>query len=259
MVARSGSNGAKVPSIGGVDQSMGGLASRSADVAGQRLSVAVCVEERSHRDRVCAALAAGGHAVSACNATVEGLLDSCKNGTPACVVVAADRPDRSAMSEVRLIRSKLEGASAVLICRRARGTEVRRAVELGVDGVVLNDDGEEVLVAVVAAVCAGQVSVPGGHRGEVVGQPLTTRERQTLALMIAGLTNAQIAGELFLAESTVKSHLSSAFGKLGVSSRYEAATVILDPEHGRALGIRELRSGRTALQAGGIYSKSDTA
>ncbi len=225
-------------------------------MAGQPLSVAVWVEERSHRDRVCAALRAGGYAVSSCNATVEGLLATCESSTPACVVVAADRPDRSAINAVRLIRSKLEGTSAVLICRRARKTEVRRAVELGVGGVVLNDDAEEVLVAVVAAVCAGQISVPGGHRGGVVVQPLTTRERQTLALMITGLTNAQIAGELFLAESTVKSHLSSAFGKLGVSSRYEAATVILDPEHGRALGIREIRSGRTALQAGAIYSKS---
>ena len=77
--------------------------------------------------------------------SVEGLLDSCNGSTPACVVIAADRPDRSAMSAVRLIRSKLEEASAVLICRRARGTEVRRAVELGVGGVVLNGDCEEVL------------------------------------------------------------------------------------------------------------------
>jgi DNA-binding NarL/FixJ family response regulator len=256
VVARNSSNGAKVPFTGGVDQSMGGLATPSAHVAGRRLSVAVCVEERSHRERVCAALAAAGHAVFAADATVEGLLDYCNGSTPACVVIAADRPDRSAMSAVRLIRSKLEGASAVLICRRARGTEVRRAVELGVGGVVLNGDCEEVLAAVVAAACAGQVSVPGGHRGEVVVQPLTTRERQTLALMITGLTNAQIAGELFLAESTVKSHLSSAFGKLGVSSRYEAANLILDPEHGRALGIPAIGSRRTGLQVGGIYSKS---
>jgi two-component system, NarL family, response regulator DesR len=214
------------------------------------------VEERSQRDRVCAALAAGGHVVFARNATVEGLLAACKSSAPECVVVAADRPDRSAMGTVRLIRSQLEATSAVLICRSANGTEVRRAVELGIDGIVLNDDGEEVLVAVVAAVCAGQVSVPGGHRGEAMVQPLTTREKQILALMITGLTNAQIAGKLFLAESTVKSHLSSAFSKLGVSSRYEAATVILDPEHGRGLGIREIRSDWISLQARGTYSRS---
>ena len=89
----------------------------------------------------------------------------------------------------------------------------------------------------VAVVCAGQVSVPRGQRGRITVQALTTREKQILALVIAGLTNAQIAAKLYLAESTVKSHLSSAFGKLGVSSRHEAATLILDPERGRGLGI----------------------
>jgi DNA-binding NarL/FixJ family response regulator len=226
---------------------MASLATPSVDGTGEQLSVAVYVEERSQRDRIRAALAARGYAVVV-STTVEGLLASCNGSAPACVVVAADRPDRSAMSTMRLIRSKLEGASAVLVCRTARRTEVRRVVELGVDGVVLNDDAEEVLGAVVAAVCAGQVSVPGGQRGEVMVQALTTREKQILALMITGLTNAEIAGKMFLAESTVKSHLSSAFSKLGVSSRYEAATVILDPERGSGLGIREIRSDRSALQ-----------
>ena len=217
--------------------------------ASEKLPVAVCAEERSLRDRLCAALAAGGHAVLARNATVEGLLATCDGGAPACVVVAADRPDRSAVTTAHLIRSKLKGISAVLACRGARGTEVRRALELGVDGVVLIDDAEDALAAVVAAVCAGQVSVPNGQRGELRAQALTTREKQILALVITGLTNAQIAGKLFLAESTVKSHLSSAFGKLGVSSRYEAARVILDPERGRGLGIREIRSERIPLKA----------
>jgi DNA-binding NarL/FixJ family response regulator len=226
------------------------------DVTGQQLSVAVCAAEHSHRDRVCAALAAGGHAVLARHATVEGLLASCTGSAPTCLVVVADRPDRSAMGTVRVIRSKFERVAAVLVCRRARGTEVRRALELGVDGVVLDDDVEEVLVAVVTVVCAGQVSVPGGQRGDVMMRALTTREKQILALLIRGLTNAQIADRLFLAESTVKSHLSSAFSKLGVSSRYEAATVILDPERGSGWGIRKIRSDRSALQNAAPDSKS---
>ena len=150
---------------------MAGLATQSAevtDVTGQQLSVAVCAEERSRRDQVCAALRAGGHAVLARNSTVEGLLAACTDSDPRCVVVVADRPDRSAIGVIRLIRSKLETVAAVLVCRSARGTEVRRALELGVDGVVLNGDVEEVLVAVVAVVCAGQVSVPGGQRRDVL-------------------------------------------------------------------------------------------
>jgi DNA-binding NarL/FixJ family response regulator len=233
---------------------MVGFATPSAevtDVTGHQLSVAVCAEERSNRDRICAALAAGGHAVLARTATVEGLLAACAGSAPRCVVVVADRPDRSVMPTVRLIRSKLERVAEVLVCRSARGTEVRRALELGVDGVVLNDDIEDVLVAVVAAVCAGQVSVPGGQPGDGMMRALTTREKETLALSSRGLTNAQIADKLFLAESTVKCHLSSAFSKLGVSSRYEAATVILDPERGSGLGIGEIRSDRSAIQTTG--------
>ena len=96
---------------------------------------------------------------------------------------------------------------------------------------------EEALGAVVEAVCAGQVSAPNEQRRALRARALTAREKQVLMLVAAGLTNSQIAAELFLAESTVKSHLSSAFGKLGVSSRSEAAAVILDPERGSGLGI----------------------
>jgi DNA-binding NarL/FixJ family response regulator len=53
---------------------------------------------------------------------------------------------------------------------------------------------------------------------------------------VMGMTNAAIASQLYLAESTVKSHLSSAFAKLGVSSRAEATNVILDPS-AAGLGI----------------------
>jgi two-component system nitrate/nitrite response regulator NarL len=199
--------------------------------------VALCAEERSFRDQVSSALAAGGHAVLARTTTGEGLLASCNGSVPACVVVAADRPDRPTVSIVRLLRSKLADVSVVLVCRRALVSDVRRALELGVDGIVLKEDAQEALAAVVAAVCAGQVSVPGGQRRAVRARALTTREKQILMLVVTGLTNSQIAAELFLAESTVKSHLSSAFSKLGVSSRSEAAAVILDPERGRGLGI----------------------
>ena len=56
---------------------------------------------------------------------------------------------------------------------------------------------------------------------------LSYREKQILALAINGLSNSQIAGRLYLAESTVKSHLSSAFRRLGVRSRREAAAFVL--------------------------------
>jgi DNA-binding NarL/FixJ family response regulator len=207
------------------------------DARSQGLPVAVCGNEPAFRQQVASALESAGYVILARAENGEGLLASCIGNVPACVVIAADRPDRSAVDLVCLVRSKLEYLPAVLVCRRAVVAEVRRAVELGVDGVVLEDGIGDALGPVVEAACAGQVSAPSGYRRALRAQALTTREKQVLMLVAAGRTNSQIAAELFLAESTVKSHLSSAFGKLGVSSRSEAAAVIIDPERRRELGI----------------------
>jgi DNA-binding NarL/FixJ family response regulator len=114
---------------------------------------------------------------------------------------------------------------------------------------VLAEDLDDALAAVVSVVCAGQVSLPSAQRAEARAAALTRREKQILAFVIAGMTNAEIASKLFLAESTIKSHLSSAFSKLGVSSRHEAASLILDPDRGRGLGIPLIPAGQIAVQA----------
>ncbi len=59
---------------------------------------------------------------------------------------------------------------------------------------------------------------------------LTEREAQVLALIGAGRTNAEIAGELFIGEGTVKTHVHNVFGKLGLRDR--AAAVVAAFDHG---------------------------
>ena len=66
-----------------------------------------------------------------------------------------------------------------------------------------------------------------------------------LGSVVTGRTNAQIADELGLAESTVKSHLSSAFAKLGVASRAEAAALIRDQLNGPGLDAPAAKSDAT--------------
>ena len=83
----------------------------------------------------------------------------------------------------------------------------------------------------------GQTCVPREHWRQIDPPVLSAREKQTLGLVAMGYTNGQIAERLFLAKSTVKGHLSSAFGKLGVRSRNEAADLVLNPERGLGMGI----------------------
>lgn len=65
-------------------------------------------------------------------------------------------------------------------------------------------------------------------------EALTSREHDVLALLAGGLSNRDIAGRLDISEHTVKFHLASIFGKLGVSTRTEAV------QRGVRLGVIEI-------------------
>ena len=94
---------------------------------GNGLGVALFGKEPSFREQVSAALVSGGHSVLARSPTGEDLPVSWNGKVPACIVVAAERPDRSTLDLVRLLRSRLGEVSAVLVCRRAVIADVGRA------------------------------------------------------------------------------------------------------------------------------------
>jgi DNA-binding NarL/FixJ family response regulator len=134
------------------------------------------------------------------------------------------------MASLRRLRRRWRQPAVVVISPPATGTGVRRALEAGADAFVFGSELELTLGATVRAVASGQSVVPRKVRGSLERPALSHRERQVLALVARGLTNAEIAMRLFLSESTIKSHLSSVFGKLGVRSRWEAAAVFLELE-----------------------------
>ena len=136
----------------------------------------------------------------------------------------------SIIHTVEPLRRVLPDCEVVVICEQVGGGEVRRALTGGASGVVLADQLAEALGPCIRAVIAGQLCVPRPYSRQVEPAALSTRERQILGLVVMGLGNGQIAERLFLAESTVKSHLSSAFAKLDVGSRNEAVDLLLDPD-----------------------------
>lgn len=93
------------------------------------------------------------------------------------------------------------------------------------------------LLPTLEAVAVGQCVVPLAIRRLTERPRLSPRERQILAMIVLDFSNAEIARKLFVSESNVKNHLSSAFQKLGVNSRSAAAELILDRENGLGPGI----------------------
>jgi DNA-binding NarL/FixJ family response regulator len=145
---------------------------------------------------------------------------------PDAVVVDASGDAFNAEDAIRRSRGALPGAGIVVICPEGAQRAVRRCLEAGADGVVFRDELQTTLPSVVRCSRAGQISVPRTARNLVSPPALSYREKEVLELAAGGLTNSQIASRLFLAESTVKTHLSSVFRRLGVSSRREAAALM---------------------------------
>jgi DNA-binding NarL/FixJ family response regulator len=168
---------------------------------------------------------------------------------PSLVIPTVDTPLSSRSGTLAYARRRAREAQIVLVCSAIQGWEVRDALAAGVTGIVLRANVADALVPCLRAVRAGQVCVPYRNRNQVERPVLSAREKQILGLVVMGYMNRQIADRLFLAESTVKSHLSSAFGKLEVHSRNEAVDVILDPQRGLDLGILAL--GGEPVRPGG--------
>ena len=127
-------------------------------------------------------------------------------------------------------------ARCVAVVPGRDSAEARRALAAGAAGVVFAQD-LGAIAATAMAVAAGQLVVPISLRTAIAKPVLTKREKQILALVVLGFSNREIADQLFVAESTVKSHLFSAFRRLGVHTRKEAAALILDTQQGLGSGI----------------------
>ena len=180
--------------------------------------------------------------------TVDVLLEG--DSTPALIVLWVEGALSAAVaSDLEPLRRAMLQAPVVVICDAIRPGDLRAALAAGASGVVLEDHLAMRLGPCLQAALAGQICVPRLYSRQIEPAALSSREKQILGLVVMGYMNSQIAEQLFLAESTVKSHLSSAFVKLGVRSRNEAVDLILDAERGLGMGILGL--GGEPLESAG--------
>lgn len=200
---------------------------RQPGMIGDPLAVLVQGENGLLRRRILATLAAAGmvlHEDGAVNGKSELDVD--------VVVLVRDLSSVTRLLDLRMDMQQSGTAPTLIVSPEAHGPALRRALSAGASGLVLDTEIDAALVASVRAVAANQTCVPRALKIAVDKPTLSHREREVLKLAVSGLTNGEIAAALCLAESTVKSHLSAAFHRLGVRSRREAATLVLDPEEG---------------------------
>ncbi|MGW8319410.1 MAG: response regulator [Candidatus Promineifilaceae bacterium] len=114
---------------------------------------------------------------------------------------------------------------------------VEKALQAGATSYLLKNVTAEQLAAAIRAAHAGHSTLaPEATEALInttrqrpgVGFDLTPREREILALMVAGLSNLEISDQLSITVATVKYHLTNIFTKLGAKNRVEAATVALE-------------------------------
>jgi DNA-binding NarL/FixJ family response regulator len=207
------------------------------------------------RDRIAALLSEQGvRAVPF--ASVAELQTAPADQCPALIAISLDRVSSSLAKRLQSLRASFEQAPILIVCRQIERWEMRSMLGCGVSGVVLEDELARAFGPCVRSILADQICVPKRHWRTIEPPVLSSREKQVLGLVVMGYMNGQIAQHLFLAESTVKSHLSSAFTKLGVRSRNEAVELILNSEHGLGLGIlalgtERLQTTETSLSGGG--------
>ncbi len=92
-----------------------------------------------------------------------------------------------------------------------------------IDGVILKAVTGEALVESLERIHAGESLGLDGFSDSPVSAALSEREQEVLALIALGMSNRQIAHELYLSVDTIKTHVRSVFGKLGVANRTQAA------------------------------------
>jgi DNA-binding NarL/FixJ family response regulator len=162
---------------------------------------------------------------------------------PDVILMDLVMPGVGGLEAIGRIRSAEPGARILVLTSFASADQVLPALRAGAAGYLLKDAapseveaairavhrGDGLLDPAVTATVLAEVARPGAAPGSPApaGDPgfasLTPREREVLGLLGRGLTNAAIARELFVAEKTVKTHVSSILAKLRLTDRTQAA------------------------------------
>lgn len=150
---------------------------------------------------------------------------------PDVVLMDLRMPGVDGVEATERIRAEAPGVRVLVFTTYETDDSILGAIEAGASGYLLKAAPAEELLAGVRAVAAGETVLGPSIAAKLVNRvrqapapALSTRQLEVLRLVAAGKSNPEIAAELFIGESTVKTHLGIIFERLGVSDRTRAVT-----------------------------------
>ena len=161
-------------------------------------------------------------------------------GSPSCVVLYAGRLEEGCLEGIRRIRELYPDVPLLVLGSQLDLALAWAALKNGADGFVHAEMHPAQVLRAVEVVQKGELAAPrqllryllSQNENPKIGE-LSARQREILVLVVEGLSNAEIAGRLYLSESTIKQHLRAAYKVLGVHNRTEAAKTMR--EHARGV------------------------
>jgi DNA-binding NarL/FixJ family response regulator len=155
---------------------------------------------------------------------------------PAVVLMDIRMPQLDGIEATRRILTANPAARILILTTFDLDEYVYEALRAGASGFVLKDDPPEQLIAAIHTVAAGDALLSPAITKRVIKQfvrlphptppkeldELTAREREIFGLIANGLSNAEIGQQLYISETTVKTHVTHVFQKLDVRDRAQA-------------------------------------
>jgi two-component system NarL family response regulator len=140
-------------------------------------------------------------------------------------------PGPSGSETTQAIREEFPDARVIILSTYVSDEEIYTALQAGAMAYLVKSVQREELIGAIRKAAAGRRHIPPEVATRLADRMsrshLSGREREVLRLLVGGKRNREIASALDIAEGTVKLHVSSILGKLGVVDRTEAVTVAL--------------------------------
>jgi DNA-binding NarL/FixJ family response regulator len=158
---------------------------------------------------------------------------------PAVILMDIRMPELDGLQATRRIIESDNGARILILTTFDLDEYVYEALRAGASGFVLKDDSPEQLIAAIRTVANGEALLSPTITKRVIQKfarmprpappkeldELSEREREVFRLMARGLSNGEIAQELFISETTVKTHVTHILQKLGLRDRVQAVVL----------------------------------